>query len=178
MAKNDFYPKEGVVYECYRGFTDRYGDRARKGQLFVLYESWEDYEGDGIIYHSMAKKSGKGINILISIDDFMKHFCPADETKMKTPAPKDDWEEVRFNFSTYPPLLQKLLLIEKPDLFPTEPIVFEFKENQFHGGLPFMIGKGLVETEDEYKCLVMFSDWEPEIFTSKSGCKCVRFIKK
>jgi hypothetical protein len=28
-------PKQGVVYECYKGFTDVGGDRCRTGQKFV-----------------------------------------------------------------------------------------------------------------------------------------------
>ena len=66
-------PQQGVVYECYKGFTDFNGDRCRVGQKFVYYN---DYGPDGYL---MDKASGRGIDIVIPKDKFAAHFCPAAE---------------------------------------------------------------------------------------------------
>jgi hypothetical protein len=66
-------PKQGVVYECYKGFTDFNGDRCRVGQKFVYYS---DYGRD---FYLMDKASGRGIDIVIPKDKFAAHFCPAAE---------------------------------------------------------------------------------------------------
>ena len=74
-------PQQGVVYECYKGFTDFNGDRCRVGQKFVYYN---DYGPDGYL---MDKASGRGIDIVIPKDKFAAHFCPAaeqTETKVKS----------------------------------------------------------------------------------------------
>jgi hypothetical protein len=71
-------PQQGVVYECYKGFTDFNGDRCRVGQKFVYYN---DYGPDGYL---MDKASGRGIDIVIPKDKFAAHFCPAaEQTEIK-----------------------------------------------------------------------------------------------
>jgi hypothetical protein len=77
-------PKQGVVYECYKGFTDQFGDRCRAGQKFT-------YDGDNGMaeeneYYTFDKASGRGIQIAVPLDKFMAHFIPAEqqsETKPK-----------------------------------------------------------------------------------------------
>lgn len=66
-------PQKGIVYECYKGFTDFNGDRCRAGQKFVY---WDDYGPNGYL---MDKASGRGIDIVISKDKFAAHFIPASE---------------------------------------------------------------------------------------------------
>ena len=66
-------PQKGIVYECYKGFTDFNGDRCRAGQKFVY---WDDYGPNGYL---MDKASGRGIDIVIPKDKFAAHFCPAAE---------------------------------------------------------------------------------------------------
>jgi hypothetical protein len=70
-------PKQGVVYECYKGFVDHYGDRCRTGQKFT-------YDGDNEMaeeneYYTLDKASGRGIQIAIPLDKFASHFIPASE---------------------------------------------------------------------------------------------------
>lgn len=67
-------PKEGVVYECYKGFTDRYGDYCRVGQKFTWNHENDDYTVTGD--YVMEKASGRGVNIAISTDKFASHFIP------------------------------------------------------------------------------------------------------
>jgi hypothetical protein len=67
-------PQVGVVYECYKGFTDSHGDRCRKGQKYIFKGS-EAYENDD--YYYMDKASGRGAQIEIAKDKFASHFCPA-----------------------------------------------------------------------------------------------------
>jgi hypothetical protein len=71
-------PQQGIVYECYKGFTDFNGDRCRVGQKFVYYS---DYGRD---FYLMDKASGRGIDIVIPKDKFAAHFYPAaEQTKPK-----------------------------------------------------------------------------------------------
>jgi len=70
-------PKQGIVYECYKGFTDFNGDRCRVGQKFV-YDC--DYGSNGYL---MDKASGRGIDIVIPKDKFAAHFCPAADQNIK-----------------------------------------------------------------------------------------------
>ncbi len=71
-------PQQGIVYECYKGFTDFNGDRCRVGQKFV-YDC--DYGSNGYL---MDKASGRGIDIVIPKDKFAAHFCPAaEQTEVK-----------------------------------------------------------------------------------------------
>jgi len=75
-------PKQGVVYECYKGFVDHYGDRCRTGQKFT-------YDGDNEMaeenkYYTLDKASGRGIQIAVPLDKFAAHFIPlAEQTKPK-----------------------------------------------------------------------------------------------
>jgi hypothetical protein len=77
-------PQQGIVYECYKGFTDEFGDRCRVGQKFI-------YDGDNEIaekneYYTFDKASGRGTQIAVPLDKFMAHFIPAEqqsETKPK-----------------------------------------------------------------------------------------------
>lgn len=80
-------PKQGVVYECYKGFTDRFGDRVRVGQKFT-------YDGDDMMaeennYYVFQKASGRGIDIAVPLNKFTAHFCPAaEQTEQPTTKPK------------------------------------------------------------------------------------------
>jgi len=70
-------PKQGVVYECYKGFTDQYGDRCRVGQKFI-------YDGDDKSsaeneYYCLEKASGRGVRIVVPLDKFHSYFIPAAE---------------------------------------------------------------------------------------------------
>jgi len=59
-----------VVYECYKGFTDHMGDRARKGQRFKLRDY---YDGDLIF----EKVSGRGVDIIFKEETAHHYLCPA-----------------------------------------------------------------------------------------------------
>jgi hypothetical protein len=67
-------PQAGVVYECYKGFTDSHGDRCRVGQKYI-FKGGEAYENDD--YYYMDKASRRGAQIEIAKDKFASHFCPA-----------------------------------------------------------------------------------------------------
>ena len=71
-------PQVGVVYECYKGFTDSHGDRCRVGQKFIFKGDEESYvkniDGEG--YYYMNKASGRGTQIEVHEDKFASHFCP------------------------------------------------------------------------------------------------------
>jgi hypothetical protein len=72
-------PKQGIVYECYKGFTDFNGDRCRVGQKFV-------YDNDyGPHSYLMEKASGRGIGVFVSKDKFTAHFIPAEKQKQVEP---------------------------------------------------------------------------------------------
>jgi hypothetical protein len=62
--------EHGVVYECYKGFTDHMGDRARKGQRFKLRDY---YDGDLIF----EKVSGRGVDIIFKEETAHHYLCPA-----------------------------------------------------------------------------------------------------
>ena len=73
-------PKQGVVYECYKGYTDAGRDKVRTGQKFVW--DGDDY-GSQYVFD---KASGRGMSVLVPKDKFASHFCPAadqSETKFK-----------------------------------------------------------------------------------------------
>jgi hypothetical protein len=73
-------PKQGVVYECYKGYTDAGRDKVRTGQKFVW--DGDDY-GSQYVFD---KASGRGMSVLVPKDKFTSHFCPAadqSETKFK-----------------------------------------------------------------------------------------------
>jgi hypothetical protein len=63
-------PKKRVVYECYRGCTDVFDTRVRKGTRVQL-----DFAGQ--IYYYFKKESGRGFEVVIKQEKFMKHFIPA-----------------------------------------------------------------------------------------------------
>jgi len=196
--KSSCHPKEGVVYECYRGFTDERGDRARRGQKFVFGHSYLD--GDV----SLRRSSGYGSNIIIHEDKFAAHFCPAAEKKTVVdittvgPAPTQSqvdvqavlvsgtWDDVKKSWDDIPTFVQELILKAQPDLFKsTEPKAFEFKEegNKFGVGrgdknVPFIVGRGLVSNEDRMKCLVVDNGWKVELFESPGGLQCIRFVEE
>ena len=62
-------PQRGVTYECYTGFTDFMGNRARRGQrVFLLSELRE--------FYYMMSPDMKGNGKAVSKDKFASHFCP------------------------------------------------------------------------------------------------------
>ena len=67
-------PQQGVTYECYKGFTDRYGDRCRSGQKFKWSTEHDEHEFTG--YYVMEKASGKGVNIAVPVNNFHSYFIP------------------------------------------------------------------------------------------------------
>lgn len=67
-------PKQGVVYECYKGFTDTAGDRCRVGQKFI----WNGELKSSSIY-TFEKVSGRGNEIYVREENFTSHFIPASE---------------------------------------------------------------------------------------------------
>ena len=67
-------PKQGVVYECYKGFTDTAGDRCRVGQKFI----WNGEIKATNIY-TLEKVSGRGLDIFVRESEFTSHFYPASE---------------------------------------------------------------------------------------------------
>ena len=73
-------PKQGVVYECYKGFVDSGLDRVRVGQKFV----WDG--DDNRSQYVLDKASGRGISVLVPKDKFASYFIPSveqTETKPK-----------------------------------------------------------------------------------------------
>ena len=66
-------PQQGIVYECYKGFTDFNGDRCRVGQKFVYSNDYGPHS------YLMEKASGRGIGVFVSKDKFTAHFIPAAE---------------------------------------------------------------------------------------------------
>jgi hypothetical protein len=78
-------PKEGIVYECYKGFVDHYGDRCRVGQKFI-------YDGDEVYkeneYYTLDKASGRGIQIAVPLDKFASYFIPSAEAEQTETKPK------------------------------------------------------------------------------------------
>jgi hypothetical protein len=71
-------PKQGVVYECYKGYIDSGLDRVRVGQKFVW--DGDDYGSQ----YSFDKASGRGICVLVPKDKFASYFIPvAEQTETK-----------------------------------------------------------------------------------------------
>ena len=70
MSKK-FYIKaqRGVTYECYRGFSDYVGARARRGQRYTL-------QGDFTDYYSVIPVSGQGYSKIVRKEKFASHFVP------------------------------------------------------------------------------------------------------
>lgn len=63
--------QRGVTYECYRGFTEGSGARARRGQRYAL-------QGEYSSFYSVIPVSGKGYSKMIDKDKFASHFIPVD----------------------------------------------------------------------------------------------------
>jgi hypothetical protein len=75
-------PQHGVTYECYKGFTDSYGDYCRTGQKFKWSTEHDEHEFTG--YYVMEKASGRGVNIAVKMDQFAAHFIPVDAKEYST----------------------------------------------------------------------------------------------
>jgi hypothetical protein len=67
-------PKQGVVYECYKGFTDIGGDRCRTGQKFI----WDGETKVSDIY-VLQKASGRGMEMYVRGEQFASYFIPVNE---------------------------------------------------------------------------------------------------
>ena len=184
-------PKRGVVYECYRGYIDQYGDRARRGQKFVLKHS------DGYGTFVLAKASGRGVNIVVRDNKFAAHFCPAATPEKVDVAPQaaetpfgveahligGTWDDVKEHLDDMPEFIKALLKRAKPELFEapkTDAFEFDARNNTFSTahGTPFFVGKGLVEKEDALKCLVVDRGYKAELFEGPGGRQCIRFIEE
>lgn len=74
---NSNKPQLGVTYKCIKSFTDKWGDRARKGQRLVYGGSF-DYDG-GI--YVMKHVSGRGYNKVILSKKFTEHFVALNPVK-------------------------------------------------------------------------------------------------
>ncbi len=66
-----FYIKaqRGITYECYIGFSDWTGAKARRGQRYAL-------QGDFRDYYSVIPVSGQGYSKMIRKEKFASHFIP------------------------------------------------------------------------------------------------------
>ena len=74
--------KHDVVYRCYKGFTNVWGDRARKGQRFKL----RDYDRKDIVFE---KASGRGMDIRFNEETAHQYLCPQ---YGYYPAPKNEFK--------------------------------------------------------------------------------------
>lgn len=63
-------PQRGITYECYRGFTDRMGARARRGRRYVFLS--DSFTGDFFMF----TVSGRGLAIAVNKKKFTAHFIP------------------------------------------------------------------------------------------------------
>jgi hypothetical protein len=61
--------QRGVTYECYRGFTDTAGSRARRGQRYVMMSDLREY-------YYMISPSGTGYGKLVPKEEFASRFIP------------------------------------------------------------------------------------------------------
>lgn len=76
---NNNKPQRGVTYKCIKSFTDKWGDRARKGQYLVLegeYRGWP--EGDICVVKAL---SGRGQNKAVLSKKFNEHFVALNPVK-------------------------------------------------------------------------------------------------
>jgi hypothetical protein len=70
MSKKFFIKAQyGITYECYIGFSDGSGARARRGQRYALSCDYRDF-------YSVIPVSGKGYSKMIRKEKFMSHFIP------------------------------------------------------------------------------------------------------
>ena len=61
--------QRGITYECYRGFTDQSGSRARRRQRYALQCDYTDF-------YSVIPVSGQGYSKMIRKEKFASHFVP------------------------------------------------------------------------------------------------------
>ena len=61
--------KRGITYECYRGFSDVSGARARRGQRYAVQCDYRDF-------YSVIPVSGQGYSKMIKKKKFASHFVP------------------------------------------------------------------------------------------------------
>jgi len=61
--------QRGITYECYMGFSDMSGARARRGQRYAL-------QGDFRDFYSVILVSGQGYSKMIRKEKFVSHFVP------------------------------------------------------------------------------------------------------
>lgn len=69
MKKIVIKAQRGVTYECYRGFTDVSGARARRGQRYAVLCDYRDF-------YSVIPVSGFGYSKMIRKEKFAAHFIP------------------------------------------------------------------------------------------------------
>lgn len=62
-------PQRGITYECYKGFSDWTGAKARRGQRYAL-------QGEYSSFYSVIPVSGKGHSKAIDKEKFASHFVP------------------------------------------------------------------------------------------------------
>jgi len=68
--KNKIKPQRGVTYECYIGFTDHTGVRARRGRRYVFVsDNFRDF-------WFMFPANDKGYAVAAPKDKFASHFIP------------------------------------------------------------------------------------------------------
>ena len=66
-----------------------------------------------------------------------------------------------------------------PQLFGPEQFDFSDWEDDFVGsGLPFLVGKGLVDEKDRYKSLVVYGSYRVEMGETSGGVTVIRFFKR
>ena len=130
--------KHGVVYECYKGFTDEFGDRARVGQKFILEDDQPQELIDFNGYYVMSKASGRGTQIAAPIDNFASYFIPA--------AGQDEQTETEFKVG------------DRVKIKPSSEYYGTATANPAH------IDGVITKIEDEY--LGIFVDWDNETSNS------------
>jgi hypothetical protein len=70
MSKKFFIKAQrGITYECYIGFSDMSGARARRGQRYAMQCDYRDF-------YSVIPVSGKGYSKMIRKEKFASHFVP------------------------------------------------------------------------------------------------------
>ena len=70
MSKKFFIKAQhGITYECYKGFSDCFNARARRGQRYALHSNFTDH-------YSVILVSGQGYSKIIRKEKFASHFIP------------------------------------------------------------------------------------------------------
>jgi hypothetical protein len=102
-----------------------------------------------------------------------------------TPLPNlNSVEGLKKYWDILPEIVQNSLRKTYPGEFaPPKPIIFQFEQDQnlttlYFGDLPIIVGSGLVDFEDRLKCLLVASQWTPEIFQTRENRTAIRFVKK